>query len=88
MSAEAEEVLRLAMGLPDEERLSVAEALLTSVEPPGGAPFDAAWIEEAKRRAARIDSGEGGTRTWAEVRDQARRKSLNRYPGCPPASTT
>ncbi len=36
-------------------------------------PFDAEWLAEVKRRAARIDSGEGKLSSWAEVRDRARR---------------
>ena len=67
-----DEVLRLAMKLPDEDRLRLAEALFSSVEPAGQLPFDAEWIAEAKRHAARIDAGEGRTSTWAEVRERAR----------------
>jgi putative addiction module component (TIGR02574 family) len=67
-----DDVLRLAMSLPGEDRLRVAEALLSSVAPAGARPFDAEWLAEAKRRAARIDAGEGKLSTWAEVRDRAR----------------
>jgi putative addiction module component (TIGR02574 family) len=69
-----DEVLQLAMKLPDEDRLRVAEALLSSVEPLGRPPFDAEWMAEAKRRAARIDSGEGRSSSWTEVRERARKK--------------
>ena len=67
-----DEVLRLAMKLPDEDRLRLAEALFSSVGPAGQLPFDVEWIAEAKRRAARIDAGEGRSSTWAEVRERAR----------------
>ena len=67
-----DEVLRLAMELPDEDRLQLAEALWASVEQAWRPPFDAEWIAEAKRRAGRIDAGEGQSSTWAEVRDRAR----------------
>ena len=74
-----DEVLQLAMKLPNEDRLQLAEALWESVGP-AGQPFDAEWIAEAKRRAVRIDAGESGSSTWAEVRERAR-KSLVVAPG-------
>lgn len=73
MSQSMEKVLQLALGLPGEERLHVAEALLASV-PPAEQPFDAEWVAEARRRAARIDAGEGQLSTWPEVQERARRK--------------
>ena len=72
MSITVEELLERAMELPTEDRLQLAEALLTSVEPTSSLPFDAEWITEAKRRAARVDSGEGKTDSWAEVKQRAR----------------
>ena len=75
-----DEVFQLAMKLPNEDRLRLAEALLSSVEPAGQPPFDEEWIAEAKRRATRIDAGEGRSSTWAEVRERAR-KSLTELAG-------
>jgi putative addiction module component (TIGR02574 family) len=72
MNESMNEVLRLALSLPGEERLRVAEELLASVEPAGACPFDEEWLTEARRRAAKIDAGEGKLSTWAEVRDRAR----------------
>jgi putative addiction module component (TIGR02574 family) len=71
MSAIMADVLELATVLSDDERHQVAEALLSG-RGPTAAPFDPAWVEEAKRRAARIDAGEGKVSTWEEVRDRAR----------------
>ncbi len=71
MSAIMSDLLELASVLTDDERHIVAEALITG----GGSavtPFDPAWADEAKRRAARIDSGAGKLSTWEEVRDRAR----------------
>ena len=73
MSLKVDELLGQALELPGEDRLQLAEALLSSVGPAGTPPFDPEWLTEAKRRAARIDSGAGKLRTWAEVRDRARR---------------
>jgi putative addiction module component (TIGR02574 family) len=75
MSSRAEELLTQALGLPDGERLQLAEALLSSFGPQDAPPFDAEWLAEAKRRAARIDAGEGRLSTWAEVRDRARQRA-------------
>ena len=71
MSAIMADVLELASILTDEERHGLAEALLSG----GGSaatPVDPAWVEEAQRRAARIDRGDGKMSTWEEVRDRAR----------------
>jgi putative addiction module component (TIGR02574 family) len=75
-----DEVLQLAMQLPDEDRLQLAEALWASVGSAGQPPFAAEWVAEAKRRSARIAAGEGRSSTWAEVRDRAR-KSLKESAG-------
>ena len=72
MAVPIDDVLQLAMTLPDDERLQLAEALLASVDTTGELPFDAEWIAEAKRRATRIDAGESRTSTWEEVRERAR----------------
>jgi putative addiction module component (TIGR02574 family) len=69
MSLPDDELWEHALALSEEARLQLAEALLASIGP----PFDAEWLAEAKRRAARIDSGEGKLSSWAEVRDRARR---------------
>jgi putative addiction module component (TIGR02574 family) len=73
MSLKVDELLEQALQLPGEDRIQLAEALLSSVGPSGALPFDVEWLTEAKRRAARIDSGEGKLSSWAEVRDRARR---------------
>ena len=67
-----DEVLQRAMNLCDDDRLQLAEALWASVGPAGQPPFDAEWIAEAKRRAARIDAGERRSSEWVEVRARAR----------------
>jgi putative addiction module component (TIGR02574 family) len=72
MSPKVDELLGQALELPGEDRLQLAEALLSSMGSSDAPPFDAEWLIEAKRRAARIDSGESKLSTWAEVREQAR----------------
>jgi putative addiction module component (TIGR02574 family) len=74
MSLKVKDLLEQALELPDEDRLQLAEALLSSVGPPDAPPFDPEWFTEAKRRAARIDAGEGKLSSWSEVRERARRR--------------
>jgi putative addiction module component (TIGR02574 family) len=74
MSLKVNELLEQALELPCEHRLQLAEALLSSMGSSDAPPFDAEWLAEAKRRAARIDSGVGKLSTWAEVRERARRR--------------
>lgn len=73
MGPKGDALLEQALELPGEDRLQLAEALFSSVGPPGALPFDPEWLIEAKRRAARIDSGESKLSSWAEVRERARR---------------
>ena len=73
MSLNVGELLEQALELPGEDRLKLAEALLSSVGPTDAPPFDAEWLAVAKQRAARIDAGEGKLSSWPEVRDRARR---------------
>jgi putative addiction module component (TIGR02574 family) len=73
MGLKVEKLLEQALALPDEDRLQLAEALLSSVGSAGAPPIDSEWLTEAERRAARIDAGEGKLSNWAEVRERARR---------------
>ncbi len=73
MSLKVEELLERALELPGEDRLQLAEALLSSVGPAGAPPFDPEWLAEARHRASRIDRGEGILSDWEEVRERARR---------------
>ena len=73
MGQKVEELLERALELTEEDRLQLAEALLSSLGPPDSPPFDPEWLTEAKRRAARIDAGEGQLSSWQDVREHARR---------------
>ena len=70
--ATVDTLLEQALELPGEDRLQLAEALLSSVGPLDSPPFDPEWLSVAKQRAARIDSGEGKLSRWEEVRERAR----------------
>jgi hypothetical protein len=50
------ELLELALSLPVEERLLLADSILKSVNAPDSL-IDVSWVEEAKRRLAELRSG-------------------------------
>jgi hypothetical protein len=54
----AKTVLELALALSEEERRTVAHALLDGMPPEEASEFEAAWLEEARRRAGRVERGE------------------------------
>jgi putative addiction module component (TIGR02574 family) len=72
MTPAAESVLTAALGLDDEDRLELAEALLSSVEAGERPPFDESRREELRRRSEDLRSGRVRGVSWAEVRRRAR----------------
>ena len=52
-----EEILSAALSLSPNERAMLADQLLTSLDGPNQKEIDAAWAEEAERRAREIDEG-------------------------------
>ena len=72
MTTDAEQVLSAALGLPDDDRLELVEALIVSFQSPDGPPFDESWREVVRRRSAELQSGRVSTVPWAEVKRQAR----------------
>ena len=47
-----------AIELPPDQRLSLAQRILASVEPAGDAALDAAWTVEIRERIRKYDAGE------------------------------
>jgi putative addiction module component (TIGR02574 family) len=72
MSLAAERVLDDALGLPDEDRLELVEALIVSLQPPDRPPFDESWREVIRRRCAELRSGQVVAVPWAEIKREAR----------------
>ena len=72
MSDLVDEISRKARSLPPEERVRLAEELLSSVQ---GADeeVDAAWAEEIKRRLDEIESGTAKLIPAEEVLAEVRR---------------
>lgn len=58
VTSTAKKILAEALSLPDDERRRLGEALLDSV--PRGAPehTEQAWVDEARRRAEKVERGE------------------------------
>jgi putative addiction module component (TIGR02574 family) len=67
----AEQLLNAALGLPDDDRLQLAEALIVSLQSADHPPFDESWRDVIQKRAEEIQSGQVNPIPWAEVKRQA-----------------
>jgi len=68
MSPNAEELLRKALCLDENDRASVAGALIESLHGEPEPDAEAAWDAEIQRRVEELDSGAVETIPWTEVR--------------------
>lgn len=62
-----------ALGLPPDQRIALAQRLLSSMEPEPDPAAEAAWETEIARRIARLDAGEAISVPAAEVFARLRR---------------
>lgn len=73
----ASRVFNEALSLPADERVSLVERLLTSLNLPTQKEIDQLWSEEAERRVSQIDSGEAelipGEEVFSKIREKYRR---------------
>ena len=76
MSQTTEELLNAALGLSDDDRLELVEALLASLQTTDQPPFDEAWREIVRRRSAELRSGKVKTVPWEEVKRQPGRRPV------------
>lgn len=72
MEPATEGVLQAALALPEEKRVELVEALLVSLAPPDGLPFDPAWLDVARRRSDEVDAGLVHLDSWSVVRERVR----------------
>ncbi len=72
MTADAQQLLADALVLPEDERLSLGEALLDSVHPPASGSSPDQRREAILRRAAEFRSGTITPVSWEEVQRRAR----------------
>ena len=70
MGTAAENLLNVALGLSDEDRLQIVEALLASLRPEDRPPFDDSWRDVIRRRSAELKSGAVTPIPWSEVKRQ------------------
>ena len=69
MSSKVEAILNAAMELTDEERVDLADRLVSSVSDEYRTDVDGAWAE-IERRAKEIDDGKVTLVPWGEVRNR------------------
>ena len=74
MSPAAQQVLQLALTLPEDERLDLVDALIASRGYESELPFDPELLVEINRRSAEIESGAVQTAPWSVVRERVRRR--------------
>ena len=70
MSDQGQQVLEQALSLPPEERLKVAELLLSSLDSAAQQRIDSLWAAEAEVRLDALDRGEIQTLSARDVFDE------------------
>lgn len=68
VSDEAKKLLDKAMKLPVRQRAGLVSSLIDSLEESDEADVEQAWIEEVRKRARELDTGQIRGLTWAEAR--------------------
>lgn len=58
MTSAAKKLYEQALALPEDERRRLTEALLDALPPDTVEQIESAWLEEARRRAGRLERGE------------------------------
>lgn len=70
MSPTVSEVLKQALSLDEQDRASVAGALIESLEMQVDADVEVSWSHEIERRVAELESSSVTTIPWFEVRER------------------
>ncbi len=70
MSPTASEVLKQALSLDEQDRASVAGALIESLEVQADADVNVAWSKEIECRVRELESSSVAAVGWSEVRDR------------------
>jgi len=74
MPGAANKVFEEALSLPSDERASLVEKLISSLNLPVQEEIDQLWAEEAERRVSQIEKGDKGLIPGNEVFAKIRRK--------------
>ena len=72
MTTQAKELTRQALSLKPEERIELADTLLTSVDGLVSPEIEAAWMEEIAKRMDEIETGQAKLIPADEVHRKAR----------------
>jgi putative addiction module component (TIGR02574 family) len=72
MSHAADQLLKSALALPEDEQLEFAAALVSAIDERRVRPFDDSWLAEAERRSTEYDAGAAPAQSWQEVKERAR----------------
>lgn len=77
MGIATDKLLEAALLLPADERASLVEKLLQSLNLPTEAEVDRLWVEEAERRVSQVEAGEveviPGEQVFARIRAKYQR---------------
>jgi putative addiction module component (TIGR02574 family) len=68
MSTTTEQLLSVALALPEGDRLELVEALIVSLQSEEKPPFDDSCREVVARRSAELRSGQVAPVRWADVK--------------------
>jgi putative addiction module component (TIGR02574 family) len=75
MNTQSQEIIDIALALPDEDRADIAATLIRSLETETDADADAMWAAEIQRRMDAIDRGEVRLVPWDDVMRELRARS-------------
>jgi putative addiction module component (TIGR02574 family) len=77
MSSRANKVVEEALSLPSDERASLVEKLISSLNLPVQEEIDKLWADESERRVSQIEKGEieliPGNEVFAKIRRKYRK---------------
>lgn len=74
MATLIETLISEAMGLPPDQRLTLAHRIISSVEPAASSKIDVAWDDEIRLRISRYDAGDVRSIPAAEVFAESERR--------------
>src|SRR5271157_6497319 len=81
MDPATEQVLQVALALPEAARLELVEALLAAQEQSSAPPFGSAWLSEIRRRSDEVEAGTVQPDPWHVVRQRVRERLEERSSG-------
>ena len=75
MNLTTDQLLDAALALPENDRVELVEALITSLQPEEQIPLDDSWREIVRRRSAELHSGKVKPIPWDQVKRKARERT-------------